>query len=301
LLTFYNSQLISGATNVVIPSWASYTTLIGTKITGITDNGAQTVIINTFAANGGPSFQIPNQNIPQFQISGIGAPAIPTIPLPASTIAVFNANKGVSLKGGYVTGLADQKNSNNLLSYTANTAYNNPGLTTINGNSCIYFNGNNWLSGAMTGITAGSGMFIWVVYANDPMATGTYSGVVGYNFRGSGQYLGLYTSVPPNGVDTVIMETEGQVQLDAAELYPSQTIHTALCYVSGTTEGVGVDGTITTGTIAANAFSDGNPFYLGINGVFGTKGYVFYAIVCNAIPTAPELSALQLAASSIWK
>jgi len=44
----------------------------------------------------------------------------------------------------------------------------------------------------MTGITAGSGMFIWVVYANDPMATGTYSGVVGYNSEVLGNIWSIY-------------------------------------------------------------------------------------------------------------
>jgi hypothetical protein len=59
LLSVIDCQFLSGATNIVVPSYSTYASFMGSKHWGITDNGLQTIILNCEPAGGGPTFQIP--------------------------------------------------------------------------------------------------------------------------------------------------------------------------------------------------------------------------------------------------
>ena len=318
----FNNCAAAGLT-IHLPSWAQFCSFENSKFASFSDSGWSTTITNVYDSIVGvvaPKISGIglNANPTPIKISTLGQAAT-TIPLPASCIAAYDASAGLTLapESHLVLGWADQKGSNNLTALSSAFA---PCTSTLNGKPTLYFNASNtdakngyskFLQGTIASGIAGSSCFVWAVYATvGRYFANNYSDLASYNYRGSGGYIGCFINNPTSLVnDTIFVEqkptSNGFFYPTVSPIPQSGVIHEVGWGVNGANGYVTVDGSslYTTSTMDVNGtFANGGNFVVGGDASldFMLDAHLMYVILCNAIPTNLELSALHSAAESIW-
>ena len=304
LLQFSFDRGYARGMSLAIPSYASGCAIHGRlDFEAFSDGSSDTTIENVNVPATGP-VQPKNTGIaiyptligasapPNIIIAPYGSPAL-NVPLPASCIAYYDASATANSASSLVD-LSGQGNSALAPLYAGTTFVVND----VNGLPAIYSNGTLPLAytSNLTGVTGGTGLYIWIAYASVRRVGIDYLTIFGGD--GGGAYIrGFVGSLSYTTADYLQTQNSQGTIASQAGTTIWKAVHTAGFGASGTGTSISVDGGPAVSAYGASVtYVNGSLVIGGPN----FNGWIMAVVVCNAIPTASELEALQAYATNVW-